>query len=53
MKQSTSNLILIRPFKFFSNPETSINNYFQDKSNEKKETIISKQALFEFDNFIL
>ncbi|MBH76189.1 MAG: amidinotransferase [Flavobacteriales bacterium] len=52
MKQSTSNLILIRPFKFFSNPETSINNYFQDKSNEKKETIISKQALFEFDNFI-
>ena len=29
MKQATSNLFLIRPFNFFGNPETSVNNFFQ------------------------
>ena len=51
MKQTTSNLFLIRPFKFFGNPETSVNNYFQSNEANEGHINISKKALDEFDNF--
>ena len=52
MKQATSNLFLIRPFRFFGNPETSVNNYFQSNDFNAEQLSISKQALIEFDNFL-
>ncbi len=51
MKQSTSNLFLIRPYKFFGNPETSINNYFQGDGLGNNNYSINQKALVEFDNF--
>ncbi len=51
MKQTTSNLFLIRPCNFFGNPETSVNNYFQTDVLNKKHINISMKALSEFDNF--
>ncbi len=52
MKQTTSNLLLIRPFRFFSNPETSVNNYFQANIFSENDVDISKKALIEFDDFL-
>ena len=51
MKQTTSNLFLIRPFRFFSNPETSVNNYFQANMFSENDFDVAKKALIEFDNF--
>ena len=51
MKQTTSNLFLIKPFNFFGNPETSVNNYFQSNDLNLNDINVSKQALIEFDNF--
>ncbi len=51
MKQTTSNLFLIRPFRFFSNPETSVNNYFQANMFSGNDVDVAKEALIEFDNF--
>lgn len=52
MKQTTSNLFVIRPFRFFSNPQTLVNNYFQADVCSKNNTQIAKKALIEFDNFL-
>ena len=53
MRQSASNLFLIRPFNFFGNPETSVNNYFQFNVKDNDRYDISKKALFEFDEFCM
>ena len=53
MSQSTSNLFLIRPFNFFGNPETSVNNYFQSNDVDNERYDISNKALFEFDEFCI
>ena len=52
MKQTTSNLFLIRPFRFFSNPQTAINNFFQNPDSERNMSDVSEKALLEFDMFI-
>ena len=51
MKQTTSNLFLIRPFNFFGNPETSVNNFFQSNDVNLDDINVAKHALIEFDNF--
>ncbi len=51
MKQKTSNLFLIRPFRFFCNPETAVNNYFQSNSIDEEIANVSQKALKEFDEF--
>jgi hypothetical protein len=52
MIQNTSNLFLIKPCNFFCNPETSVNNYFQNSDSDSDIDSISNKALLEFDFFL-
>ena len=52
MNQNTSNLLLIKPFNFFCNPETSVNNFFQNSDLNSNKDNIAKKASLEFDFFL-
>jgi hypothetical protein len=47
--QTTSHLLMIRPYQFGYNPETAINNAFQVKSNDSE---VQDKAAKEFDDFV-
>lgn len=51
MKQTTDEVIMIRPGQFYMNPETAIDNAYQNDSDEAIEDIQAK-ALIEFDNLV-
>lgn len=50
-KQITNEVVMIRPAKFYFNEETSIDNYYQNSSNENV-CEIHKKALLEFDDLV-
>ncbi|NCB19923.1 MAG: amidinotransferase [Bacteroidia bacterium] len=47
--QTTSNVLMIRPANFGYNPETAVNNAFQQLSNED---CTNTKAVHEFDNYV-
>lgn len=47
--QSSSKVLMIRPFSFVFNEETALDNYFQKRDYSDD---VPKQALIEFDNFV-
>ncbi len=49
--QTTSHLLMIRPARFGYNPETAVNNAFQQKPLDDAQSIQEK-ALREFDGFV-
>jgi hypothetical protein len=51
MKQSTSNILMIRPVSFQMNSETAVNNFFQKELDLSPEDI-NKKAQQEFDDFV-
>lgn len=50
-KQSTNNILMIKPVAFFYNTETAVNNYFQKKTKESSQEI-QKKALSEFNEMV-
>ncbi len=49
--QSTSTILMIRPYRFVSNPETKSSNAFQNPSEETNDQI-SEVSLLEFDKMV-
>ncbi|MBL7749817.1 MAG: amidinotransferase, partial [Chitinophagaceae bacterium] len=49
--QTTSHILMIRPVRFGYNPETAVNNAFQQAPNEEA-AVIQQKALVEFDGFV-
>jgi len=52
MDQVTSHVLMIRPLAFGFNAETAENNVFQHKPTAIEGSIVSNQALQEFDDFV-
>ena len=52
MKQITKNILMIEPVSFNYNPETALNNYFQQSVTNFSKSQIQKKALEEFNNFV-
>ena len=50
-KQTTDQLLMIRPSCFYTNEQTATNNYFQQQTQENKGTTTEK-AQQEFDGFV-
>ncbi len=50
MRQSTSNIFLVRPAKFNYNAQTAVSNAFQNKV-DLSASILREEVLSEFDNF--
>ena len=53
MMRLKSNILMIRPKSFAFNPQTAINNYYQNQNVTLDSNAISKQALIEFDSMVL
>lgn len=53
MMWSKSNILMIRPKNFAFNPQTAVNNYYQNKNVALDSNAISKKALIEFDSMVL
>ena len=51
MKQTTDKLFMIRPDCFYKNEQTAINNYFQKRTNNNRQSTTIK-AQQEFDDFV-
>ncbi|MBA5630163.1 citrulline utilization hydrolase CtlX [Moheibacter lacus] len=51
MKQFTNTILMIEPIDFRFNEETAVNNYFQNQTEEKNETVQEK-ALAEFNAMV-
>ncbi len=51
-KQTTSNIMMVRPANFGFNPQTAISNAFQDNDTSLSENKIKDLAVEEFDNFV-
>ncbi len=51
MRQSTSNILLIKPSNFVFNDETAISNAFQQKINHLTENEIKEKVITEFNLF--
>lgn len=51
MKQTANHILLVKPKRFFSNPETAVNNYFQEGNQGGDLDQASSKALLEFDGF--
>jgi len=49
--QAPSSVVMVRPWKFYSNPETALDNAFQ-KNSESSITEVSLQARGEFDQAV-
>ena len=50
-KQTTDQLLMIRPSCFYTNEQTATNNYFQQQTQENQDTTTAK-AQQEFDGFV-
>ena len=50
-KQTTDQLLMIRPIRFYTNEQTATNNYFQQQTQENQDTTPAK-AQQEFDGFV-
>ncbi len=53
MQQITNTVLMVKPFNFRLNEQTSINNHYQKKIANTLEATINKNAQKEFDNFVL
>ncbi|XOV93943.1 MAG: citrulline utilization hydrolase CtlX [Bacteroidota bacterium] len=51
-KQTTDNLLMVRPHNFQMNEQTAVNNYFQKQSEGVSKKEIQRKALEEFDGFV-
>lgn len=51
-KQTTSNIMMIRPANFGYNPQTAVSNAFQDNDTSLSENKIKDLAVQEFDQFV-
>ena len=51
-KQTTSNIMMVRPANFGYNPQTAVSNAFQDNDTSLSKTKISDLAVEEFDQFV-
>jgi len=51
-KQSTSNVVMIRPAGFRMNEQTAINNYYQQNTDGLSSAEIEEKAIEEFDAFV-
>lgn len=51
-KQTTSNILMVRPANFGFNEQTAGNNAFQSKDKSVSQAEISRLAQAEFDNFV-
>jgi hypothetical protein len=52
LQQSANAVVMIRPHRFFSNPETAADNAFQRETAPKDAEEISRRALQEFDQAV-
>ena len=50
-QQYTNTILMVEPVNFNYNPETAVNNYFQNQVDDEAETI-QNQALAEFKNMV-
>ncbi len=48
-EQSASAVVMIRPSRFFPNPETAQDNAFQQEAGSEPERVVAERALAEFD----
>lgn len=53
MMQLKSNILMIRPKGFAFNPQTAVNNYYQNKKDSFDLNEVSKKATVEFDSLVL
>lgn len=51
-KQTTPNIMMVRPANFGYNPQTAVSNAFQDNDTSLSEAKISDLAIEEFDGFV-
>jgi hypothetical protein len=51
-KQTTPNIMMVRPANFGYNPQTAVSNAFQDNDTSLSEAKISDLAVEEFDQFV-
>ncbi len=51
-KQTTSNLLMVRPANFGFNPQTAVSNAFQTKAKSEDKLNIISEAIKEFDGFV-
>jgi hypothetical protein len=51
-KQTTSNLLMVRPANFGFNPQTAVSNAFQTAAKSEDEADITTEAIKEFDQFV-
>lgn len=52
MQQITDTLLMVRPASFSSNPETAVNNYFQQDIEGLSPEKLNEKAVAEFDAFV-
>lgn len=51
-KQSTSNILMVRPATFRKNEQTAVNNHFQQSIADLSDAEVLEHALAEFDGFV-
>lgn len=51
-KQTTSNLLMVRPANFGFNPQTAVSNAFQTEAKSEDTADIKLEAIKEFDEFV-
>jgi hypothetical protein len=51
-KQTTTNIMMVRPANFGYNPQTAVSNTFQDNDTSLSKAKISDLAIEEFDGFV-
>ena len=52
LKQTTSNIMMVRPIHFAFNPETAVNNAFQLQADKDELDQVATKAQEEFDTFV-
>lgn len=50
--QTTSSILMVRPQRFFYNPETAVSNAFQQQAGQAEAKDLERQALKEFDDMV-
>ena len=53
MKQTTNSILMIRPFAFRMNEQTSVNNYYQKVLDNLSPETVNEKAQAEFDAFVV
>ncbi|NJN78802.1 MAG: hypothetical protein HC803_11170 [Saprospiraceae bacterium] len=51
-KQTTPNIMMVRPANFGYNPQTAVSNAFQDNDTSLSKATIKDLAVEEFDEFV-